>query len=112
MTTNQIAQRLGLNPSRIRQLAAELGVGTKIGRDWMFTADDLATLETRKRTPGPQRLSEALIDTATGFDEIGSHGVAKQLRRIALNHAAARITSGKEEDDPYQRVGSGTPEGD
>lgn len=68
----------------------------------MFTTDDLATLETRKRTPGPQRLSESLIDTATGFDEIGSHGIAKQLRRIALNHAAARIASGNDADDPIQ----------
>jgi hypothetical protein len=104
LTTAQVAQRLRVNPSRVRQLAAELGVGTKFGRDWMFTDEDLAVLETRKRTPGPQRLSASLIDTATGFDEIGSYGVAKQLRRIALNQAANRITSGDDADDPLQII--------
>lgn len=106
LTSNEVAQRLGVNPSRVRQLAAELGIGTKIGRDWMFTDDDVTTLAARKTKPGPQRLSESLMETAGAFEADGSPGIARELRRIALNHAEKRIASGDDQDDPYQRYRS------
>lgn len=102
LTTNQVAQRLGINPSRVRQIAAAEQIGTRIGRDWMFTDEDLAAMAARKTTPGPRRLSATLVDAADGFDEIGASGVARQLRRIATNHAAERIATGDARADPPQ----------
>lgn len=104
-TGPQVAERLGVNPSRVRQLAAEFGVGTKIGRDWMFTDDDVDVLSARKTAPGPKRLSESLADSARGFEADGMPRVAAQLRRLAATHAAARIAAGDDTEDPEQRPG-------
>lgn len=46
-TTKQVAQHLNLSEARVRQIAAELGVGTRPGRDWTFSAEDLAALKAR-----------------------------------------------------------------
>ncbi len=51
-TTQEVAIRLGLNPSRIRQLAPVLGIGRKVGRDWIFTDDEVELLRQRKTIPG------------------------------------------------------------
>lgn len=53
MTTIQVAAELGLTPGRVRQLARERGVGIHHGRDWMFSAADVAAL--RERAPGRPR---------------------------------------------------------
>ncbi len=53
-TTRQVANELKLNVSRIRQLAADLGIGQKLGRDWVFTEDDLERLQKRETKSGPK----------------------------------------------------------
>jgi len=52
LTTAQAAAELGVTDSRIRQLARELKVGTRIGRDWMFKPTEIERLKDRKTTPG------------------------------------------------------------
>lgn len=54
MTTIQVAQRLGVDPSRVRQLAIKHRIGRKFGRDWMFSARDVARLAARNTKPGPR----------------------------------------------------------
>lgn len=44
-TTATAAARLGIDPSRVRRLAHTHGIGTKVGRDWLFTDADLAALQ-------------------------------------------------------------------
>ena len=47
-STAEAARKLGVDGSRIRQLAIELGIGTKFGaRAWMFSEEDLDTMKTR-----------------------------------------------------------------
>jgi len=55
LTTIEVAERLGISPSRVRRLAEVRKVGRKVGRDWHFTEADVDAL--RVRTPGrpPQR---------------------------------------------------------
>jgi len=47
-TTTEAALECGVNASRIRQLAKDLGVGRKAGRDWIFTETDLRVLKSRR----------------------------------------------------------------
>lgn len=47
-TSTEAAEKLGVNQSRIRQLAIARSVGTKAGRDWVFTRADIQALK-----PGP-----------------------------------------------------------
>ena len=53
-TTINVAAALGITPSRVRKLAAEMGVGHKFGRDWMFTPEDVATMRARDQKRGPK----------------------------------------------------------
>ena len=46
-TSAEAARDLHLSVQRIKQLAQELGVGRKLGRDWVFTDDDLDTMRRR-----------------------------------------------------------------
>lgn len=46
-TTQEVADRLGLNVSRVRKLAGELGIGQQIGRNWAFTDADIAAFRAR-----------------------------------------------------------------
>lgn len=52
-TTAQVAAELGVDESRVRQLAQSRGIGTKHGRDWAFTKADIEALRV-KGTPGPK----------------------------------------------------------
>ena len=40
-TSNEAAEELQIDPSRIRKLCRAKRMGTKIGRDWMITAAEL-----------------------------------------------------------------------
>jgi hypothetical protein len=51
-TAKQAADELGVKPVTVRWLASELQIGTKLGRDWLFTADDLDAFRNRNTTPG------------------------------------------------------------
>lgn len=57
-TTNDVATRLGVHPGHVRKMAVSLGVGQRIGRDWLFTADDVRRLEQRNTKPGPRARKE------------------------------------------------------
>ena len=47
-STAQVAQELGINVSRVRVLAFQLGIGRKVGKAWVFTEEDLEALRTRR----------------------------------------------------------------
>ena len=49
MNSTEAATKLGLDDSQVRRLAVSLGVGFKVGRNWLFTAEDLKVL--RRRPP-------------------------------------------------------------
>lgn len=53
LTTQQVADRLGLHPGHVRRLATSLGIGQRIGRDWLFSPDDVARLQSRRQVRGP-----------------------------------------------------------
>lgn len=53
-TTEQAAAELQITPGRVRQLAAELGVGGHTGRDWRFSDEDMAVLRARATKRGPK----------------------------------------------------------
>ena len=55
-TTREVADDLGINVSRVRVLADQLGIGRKIGRDWVFSAADLEAL---RRRPDRRRKDNA-----------------------------------------------------
>ena len=52
-TTTEAAARLGITPGRVRQLARSGGYGQRFGRDWVFSATDLRTLQARRTVRGP-----------------------------------------------------------
>lgn len=51
-STRQVADRLGLHDGHIRRLAAQLGIGTLIGKQWVFTDADIDALRARNTRPG------------------------------------------------------------
>ena len=44
------ARTLGITSARVRALAVSRKVGTKVGRDWIFTLQDIEAM--RERKPG------------------------------------------------------------
>lgn len=52
LTTDQAAERLGLTPGRVRQLAKSGRIGSKIGRDYLFTSDELDAFAAEDRPAG------------------------------------------------------------
>lgn len=46
-TTKTAAAALSISVPRVKQLAVELEVGTKLGRDWLFSDDDLDVMRRR-----------------------------------------------------------------
>lgn len=62
-TAPEVAALLSLSEDRIRRLAVRLGVGRKHGRDWLFSAADVAVLRARNtqrgRPPLPEPSAEA-----------------------------------------------------
>jgi len=47
MSSEEAATKLGLDDSQVRRLAVSLGVGFKVGRNWLFTTDDIRVLRGR-----------------------------------------------------------------
>ena len=54
-TTRQAADALGISVQRVKQLAVQLGVGQKVGRDWVLSDDDLERLRQRDTRRGRRR---------------------------------------------------------
>jgi hypothetical protein len=106
LTTAEAAARLGVDPSRVRQLATRHGIGTKIdGRTRVFTAgevDKLAALrrrgtETTMETTAPPRfhLTFSPYHRATWMRDVDPDGAVCELRdrfgaRLALGEVALR----------------------
>lgn len=51
-TATAAAGILQIHPTRVRQLCQQLGVGTKVGRDWILTETEIEQLRARRTTPG------------------------------------------------------------
>ena len=47
MSSEEAATKLGLDESQVRRLAVSLGVGFKVGRNWLFTVEDVKVLRGR-----------------------------------------------------------------
>jgi excisionase family DNA binding protein len=45
LTTDEVAERLGVTPRRVRALAARREVGKRIGGAWLFRLEDLQLLQ-------------------------------------------------------------------
>ncbi len=54
MSSEEAATKLGLDDSQVRRLAVSLGVGFKVGRNWLFTTEDLKVLRRRPRMGRPK----------------------------------------------------------
>jgi hypothetical protein len=54
MSSGEAASKLGLDDSQVRRLAAALGVGFKVGRNWLFTTEDMKALRERPRMGRPK----------------------------------------------------------
>lgn len=73
LNTTAVAAQIGCDPSTIRRLAAQHGVGQKIGRDWIFTAGDVDKL---------RRIHAAnAVPTSEEMARRGAAGARKRWRR-------------------------------
>jgi hypothetical protein len=48
LTTAQVAACLSITPRQVGHLAKQHGVGTKVGRDWIFTDQEVRRLADRR----------------------------------------------------------------
>jgi len=63
LTTTQVAARLGINSSRVRQLAIERRIGTKINsRTRIFTEEEAAMIDALRQPVGRPKFSTMISD--------------------------------------------------
>jgi hypothetical protein len=55
LTTAQVAQRLAITPRQVGHLAKQHGVGVKVGRDWIFTEQEVQRLTIRPKVGRPAK---------------------------------------------------------
>jgi hypothetical protein len=55
LTTAQVAACLAITPRQVGHLARQHGVGTKIGRDWIFTDQEVRRLMIRPKAGRPAK---------------------------------------------------------
>jgi len=53
LTTEQVAEALGITTGRVRQLARRYQLGTMIGRGRLYSPADVEVMRSRKTKPGP-----------------------------------------------------------
>lgn len=53
-STKQVAELLGITARAVRFWAERHEIGQKVGRDWVFTDEDIDRLKQRKTAPGPE----------------------------------------------------------
>jgi hypothetical protein len=64
LTTTKVAERLGINSSRVRQLAIAHNIGTKINdRTRVFTEEDIAMLQSIRQPTGRPKFRFATMIT-------------------------------------------------
>ena len=54
-TAKEVAEKLDLSSDSMRHYAVRYNVGTKVGRDWLFTAEDIKTIKKHKGKSGRPR---------------------------------------------------------
>jgi len=54
MLVPEVATRLGITPRQVQHLAKSTGIGRKVGRDWQFTAAEVARLQKRRGRGRPK----------------------------------------------------------
>ena len=54
-TMAEAAEKIGVSVTRARGIRQEVGVGTRFGRAWMLTDEDIERMRQRDTTPGPKR---------------------------------------------------------
>ena len=54
MLVPEVATRLGITPRQVQHLAKTNGIGRKVGRDWQFTAAEVARLQRRRGRGRPK----------------------------------------------------------
>lgn len=52
LTTEQVAEALGITTGRVRQLARRYQLGTMVGRGRLYSPADVDVMRSRKTTPG------------------------------------------------------------
>jgi hypothetical protein len=55
MLVPEVAVRLGITPRQVQHLAKSTGIGRKVGRDWQFTAAEVAKLAKRRGCGRPRK---------------------------------------------------------
>ena len=55
LTTAQVAACLSITPRQVGHLAKQHGVGTKVGRDWIFTDQEVRRLTSRPKVGRPAK---------------------------------------------------------
>lgn len=66
-TARDVANLCGISVSRVHQLVRDLGIGQKIGRDWLFSAADIDAVRNRNTRPGrPPRRTANITDCPDG----------------------------------------------
>jgi len=64
-TAQTAADTLGLSAASLRQYAARYGVGTKMGRDWIFNDADIEVIRSRMGKRG--RPKKPAADAGGGY---------------------------------------------
>ena len=52
-TTTEVAEIIGVHPRQVRHLAQKHRIGTRFGRDWLFTAADVRKFKDRPQIGRP-----------------------------------------------------------
>jgi hypothetical protein len=55
MLVPEVAARLNITPRQVQHLAKSTGIGRKVGRDWQFTAAEVARLAKRRGRGRPRK---------------------------------------------------------
>ena len=50
----QVAEMLGKQPITIRKISERFGIGVKVGRDWIYTDEDVETLRNWRKPGRPK----------------------------------------------------------
>ena len=67
-TTEDVAALFGVSDSRIRQLATQLGTGSKVAGVWMFTPSDVVAMQGRPGRGRPARVANHSDTVRTSGD--------------------------------------------
>ena len=95
LTTAQVAARLGITPGRVRQLAIEHGIGTKINeRTRVFTEEEAAMIDAIRQPVGRPPLAEIaerIVNTGIVTDPVFGEGQAVTVSRARYDQFVAAL---------------------